>query len=179
QRGGPDRADGRRAGHAPRRPRPDRGTRPGPVPGRRRTRRPGGPGTGSAGRPFPGRPSADARAAAHPSLRRGHRRARPRRAGGGPMTATTSTSAHGGQHGTSGGRSPLAGTSTLLRFLLRRDRIKLPAWVGGLGLFVLYISAALPQLAPTEEDLDGVVPLFTQPVGRMFTGPAFGMEAPT
>src|SRR5699024_8580211 len=57
--------------------------------------------------------------------------------------------------------------------------IKLPAWVGGLGLFVLYISAALPQLAPTEEDLDGVVPLFTQPVGRMFTGPAFGMEAPT
>lgn len=73
----------------------------------------------------------------------------------------------------------LAGTGVLLRFSLRRDRIKLPAWVGGLGLFVVYISAALPQLAPTEEDLDSVVPLFTQPVGRMFTGPAFGMEAPT
>ena len=75
--------------------------------------------------------------------------------------------------------SSLAGTGTLVRFLLRRDRIKLPAWVGGLGLFVVYIGAALPQLAPTEDDLASVVPLFTQPVGRMFTGPAFGMDAPT
>src|SRR5690606_9262266 len=75
--------------------------------------------------------------------------------------------------------SPLAGTGTLVRFFLRRDRIKLPAWVGALGLFVVYIGAALPQLAPTEEDLAAVVPLFTQPVGRMFTGPAFGMDAPT
>ncbi|MEH6820079.1 MAG: ABC transporter permease [Dietzia psychralcaliphila] len=80
---------------------------------------------------------------------------------------------------TTGSASALAGTGTLVRFSLRRDRIKLPAWVGGLGLFVVYIGAALPQLAPTEEDLAAVVPLFTQPVGRMFTGPAFGMDAPT
>lgn len=78
-----------------------------------------------------------------------------------------------------GGSAPLAGTGTLVRFQLRRDRIKLPAWVGGLGLFVVYIGSALPQLAPTEEDLVGIVPLFSQPVGRMFTGPAFGMDAPT
>ncbi|MCK0112461.1 hypothetical protein MWU75_09960 [Ornithinimicrobium sp. F0845] len=75
--------------------------------------------------------------------------------------------------------SQFAGTGTLVRFQLRRDRIRLPAWVGGLGLFVIYIGSALPQLAPTEEDLASVVPLFTQPVGRMFTGPAFGMDDPT
>lgn len=72
-----------------------------------------------------------------------------------------------------------AGTGTLVRLMLRRDRIKLPAWVAGLGLFVVYIGAALPQIAPTEDDLASVVPLFTQPVGRMFTGPAFGMDTPT
>lgn len=75
--------------------------------------------------------------------------------------------------------SALAGTRTLVRFYLRRDRIKLPAWVGGLGLVVVYIGTALPALAPTEEDLQALSPLFAQPVGRMFTGPAFGMDAPT
>lgn len=72
----------------------------------------------------------------------------------------------------------LAGTGTLTRFFLRKDRIKLPAWVGGLGLMVAYIGSALPTLAPTDEDLAALTPLFTQPVGRMFTGPAFGMDAP-
>lgn len=98
------------------------------------------------------------------------------------MTATTTApkaSNNTGYRGAPGSHPHLANTGTLLRFQLRRDRIRLPAWVGGLGVFVLYIGAALPQLAPTEDDLDSIVPLFTQPVGRMFTGPAFGMDAPT
>lgn len=101
---------------------------------------------------------------------------------GGAMTGSAMTTAAAPARErphAAGGDDPLAGTGTLVRFSLRRDRIKLPAWVGGLGLFVIYIGAALPQLAPTEEDLAAVVPLFTQPVGRMFTGPAFGMDAPT
>lgn len=75
--------------------------------------------------------------------------------------------------------SPLAGTGTLVRFYLRKDRIKLPSWVGGFALFVFYIGAALPALAPEKADLAALTPLFSQPVGRMFTGPAFGMDAPT
>ncbi|MCK6209475.1 hypothetical protein KZX45_02825 [Georgenia sp. EYE_87] len=75
--------------------------------------------------------------------------------------------------------APRTGTGTLVRFMLRRDRVKLPAWVGGLALYVLYIGAALPQLAPDEDDLAAVVPLLEQPVGRMFTGPAYGMDDPT
>ncbi|GAA1715064.1 exporter of polyketide antibiotics [Dietzia cercidiphylli] len=96
---------------------------------------------------------------------------------GSAMTATPPATRERAR--TAGSGSPLAGTGTLVRFSLRRDRLKLPAWVGGLGLFVVYIGAALPQLAPTEDDLAAVVPLFTQPVGRMFTGPAYGMDAPT
>lgn len=76
-------------------------------------------------------------------------------------------------------RTHLAGAGTLTRFFLRKDRVKLPAWVAGLGLLVAYIGAALPTLAPEEQDLAALTPLFTQPVGRMFTGPAFGMDAPT
>ncbi len=90
------------------------------------------------------------------------------------MTATTA--AH---RAPARGTGALTGTGTLVRFMLRRDRIKLPAWVGGMGLLVIYIGAALPQLAPTEADLATTVPLFNQPVGRMFTGPAFGLDAPT
>src|SRR5690606_38321566 len=78
-----------------------------------------------------------------------------------------------------GGLSALAGTGTLIRLGLRRDRVKLPAWVAGLGIFVLYIGNALPLLAPTQEDLAVLVPMCAQPVGRMFTGPAFGMDDPT
>jgi len=70
-------------------------------------------------------------------------------------------------------------TRQLVRFMLRQDRVKFPAWVGGLGLLVVYIGAALPQLAPQEKDLVSVVPLLEQPVGRMFTGPAYGLDAPT
>ena len=76
-------------------------------------------------------------------------------------------------------RGSRTGTATLVRFALRRDRVKLPAWIGGLGLFVLYIGAALPQIAPMEDDLAAVTPLLEQPVGRMFTGPAYGMDSPT
>src|SRR5699024_5181917 len=76
-------------------------------------------------------------------------------------------------------RSPLAGLGTIVRFILRRDRIRLPVWIAAHGLLVLYIGAALPQLAPDKQDLAGMTTLFSQPVGRMFTGPAFGLDDPT
>src|SRR5699024_12326202 len=73
--------------------------------------------------------------------------------------------------------SSLAGLGALIRLVLRRDRIRLPVWIAGHGLLVLYIGAALPQLAAREEDLRNLTVLFAQPVGRMFTGPAFGLDA--
>lgn len=78
-----------------------------------------------------------------------------------------------------GAEAPLAGLGTLLRLALRRDRIRLPAWIAGHGLLVIYIGGALPQLAPREADLSNLTLMLAQPVGRMFTGPAFGLDAPT
>ena len=73
----------------------------------------------------------------------------------------------------------LIGTATLARFMLRRDRIKLPAWAGGFGLFVVYLATALPTIAETEEELRGTTALFADPVGRLLIGPGYGFEAPT
>ncbi|WP_153397464.1 ABC transporter permease [Ornithinicoccus halotolerans] len=95
------------------------------------------------------------------------------------MSATVATTVPRRSRHAHGRSATLAGTGTLVRFMLRRDRIKLPAWVGGMGLYVVYIGAALPVLAPTEEDLAAVTPMLEQPVGRMFTGPAYGMDSPT
>ncbi|MDN6411798.1 MAG: hypothetical protein L0K07_10565 [Yaniella sp.] len=89
---------------------------------------------------------------------------------------TTSTHAPRHRQAETTAASRLAGTGTMIRLALRRDRLRLPAWIAGHGLLVLYIGSTLPQLAPTKEDLAGITSLLSQPVGRMFTGPAFGMD---
>jgi ABC-2 type transport system permease protein len=76
------------------------------------------------------------------------------------------------------GRSPLTGTWVLVRFLLRRDRIKLPGWAAGFALFMLYLVTALPLAYETEEDLAGAAQLFEEPVGRLLIGPGYGFEVP-
>jgi ABC-2 type transport system permease protein len=73
----------------------------------------------------------------------------------------------------------LVGVGPLVRFLLRRDRIKLPAWTGGLGLFVVYLAAALPNVAETEEELRTATQLFADPVGRLLIGPGYGFADPS
>lgn len=73
----------------------------------------------------------------------------------------------------------VTGTVTLVRFLLRRDRIRLPAWAAGFGLFTLYLVTALPLAYETERDLRGATQLFGDPVGRMLIGPGYGFDDPS
>jgi ABC-2 type transport system permease protein len=73
----------------------------------------------------------------------------------------------------------LAGTGTLVRLWLRRDRVKLPVWAGGLGLFVVYLAAAIPAVYASEEELGGAATVFGDPVGRLVTGPGYGFDDPT
>jgi ABC-2 type transport system permease protein len=73
----------------------------------------------------------------------------------------------------------LTGTGTLVRFLLRRDRVRLPAWAAGFGVFMLYIATALPAAYGSDEELGAVTQLFQDPVGRLLTGPGYGFDAPT
>lgn len=94
------------------------------------------------------------------------------------MTATTATAAAPSAVSHDDGRSPLAGAATLVRFQLRRDRIKLPAWTAGLGAFVLYVVSALDTILPEDEIAD-VTALYSGPLGRMLIGPGYGFDDPT
>ncbi len=76
-------------------------------------------------------------------------------------------------------RAVLAGTGALVRFQLRRDRVKLPAWTAGFGLLSLYLVTALPAAYGTDEELAGAVQLFSEPVGRLLIGPGYGLDDPT
>lgn len=82
--------------------------------------------------------------------------------------------------GTVGGaQGRLTGTGALLRFMLRRDRVRLSLWVLGIGLMSLYVATAVQALVADEEELTQMAGLFADPVGRLMTGPAYGMESPT
>lgn len=70
-----------------------------------------------------------------------------------------------------------AGLGVVVRFMLRRDRVRLVSWAGGIGLFGVYVSAAVTTVY--ADDLSAVVGLFADPVGRLMTGPGYGFDEPT
>ncbi|WP_232330761.1 ABC transporter permease [Nocardia fusca] len=76
-------------------------------------------------------------------------------------------------------RDALAGTGTLVRLDLRRDRIKLPAWVLGIALMSVYYASALQQVYKTPEDLRAVSQFSEGVVGALISGPGYGLTDPT
>lgn len=63
--------------------------------------------------------------------------------------------------------------------MLRRDRIRSTAWVLGIGVLAFYFANAIQLIAETPEELRSLTVMFADPIGRMMTGPGFGMEDPT
>lgn len=76
-------------------------------------------------------------------------------------------------------QATFTGTGTMLRFMLRRDRIRTTVWVLGIGLMGFYFAHAIQVIAETEEELLGLTGMYADPVGRMMVGPGFGMDEPT
>lgn len=88
------------------------------------------------------------------------------------MTAATDTATSA----PAGAGGALTGTGTLLRFLLRRDRIRLPLWLIGIGVFVPYFFTAFHRLFPTEEDLAQVADFTSGPMLGLLGGPGYGLD---
>src|SRR5699024_6041661 len=63
-------------------------------------------------------------------------------------------------------------------FMLRRDRWRLPGWVLGLTLLMLYFSIALGTVLD-EESLAGMAQLASSPVTALVGGPGYGFDAIT
>lgn len=73
-----------------------------------------------------------------------------------------------------GSSRQLAGTGTLLRFALRRDRLMIPVWVGVNALMVLSMPNTLEGLYGTPaERADLIRQVATNSSLRAMTGPVF------
>ncbi len=70
-------------------------------------------------------------------------------------------------------RSVLAGTGTLIRFILRRDRFKLGGWLLGLAALLTIFLNALTELTSTEEQRQDLLRVMEGGVGAIF-GPGYG-----
>ncbi|MDA2813517.1 hypothetical protein O4J56_22920 [Nocardiopsis sp. RSe5-2] len=73
----------------------------------------------------------------------------------------------------------LAGTGSLLRAALRRDRIRLPLWLLGISAFAPYGHTVMQVANPDPRALAEYVRLMDTPMVALFTGPAFGLGQAT
>ena len=71
---------------------------------------------------------------------------------------------------------PLTGTGTLIRFMLRRDRVRLPVWIGSLSLITVGLIAALPDIYLDAADRQVRAELMTNPGTRAVSGPGYGLD---
>lgn len=78
------------------------------------------------------------------------------------------------------GTRPLAGAGTLLRFNLRRDRLRIPAWLAVLTLLQVGGAASYPDLYPTQADRQTQAAVMDDnPAMRVMTGPGHGLDDAT
>lgn len=70
----------------------------------------------------------------------------------------------------------LAGTGPLVRFMLRRDRVRLPLWILAIALFTMASVASLPGLYPNDSDRQARATLMQNPGTRAISGPGYGLD---
>lgn len=70
--------------------------------------------------------------------------------------------------------SSLAGLGTLLRFQLRRDRVRLPVWILGITLAVVSTAVSFPAIYPTAEDRAGALQTIDNPGTTALIGAVYG-----
>ncbi|MBB3036394.1 ABC transporter permease [Hoyosella altamirensis] len=73
-------------------------------------------------------------------------------------------------------QSPLTGTLLLARFMLRRDRVRLPIWIASLVTFVVGFAAMLPGVYAGFEEQQLRASLIGNPGTRAMTGPGYGLD---
>ncbi|GAA2102133.1 ABC transporter permease [Actinomadura alba] len=71
---------------------------------------------------------------------------------------------------------PLTGTGTLIKFILRRDRIRIPAWILVITFSLLSVARGLQQAYATAADRQARVEVMDSPVGRAVGGPGIGLD---
>ncbi|WP_083259493.1 ABC transporter permease [Cellulosimicrobium cellulans] len=70
----------------------------------------------------------------------------------------------------------LTATGTLLRFALRRDRVRTAVWAASVALLFLYAATALDAVYPTAADRQVRAQLVSSPAAIMMSGPGYGLD---
>ncbi|WBB50367.1 hypothetical protein O3597_07880 [Verrucosispora sp. WMMA2044] len=70
----------------------------------------------------------------------------------------------------------LAGTGYLLRFMLRRNRVRLAVWTGSLVAFCGYYVVAIAAVYPTAADRQNRADSIANAGGTLLAGPGYGLE---
>lgn len=68
------------------------------------------------------------------------------------------------------------GTDNLVRFMLRRDRVRLPLWIASLVAFVVGFAATLPGVYASFDEQQLRAALIGNPGTRAMTGPGYGLD---
>jgi ABC-2 type transport system permease protein len=78
---------------------------------------------------------------------------------------------------TRSGTRPFAGTGPLVRFQLRCDRVRIPAWLAGIALVQVAGAASFPDIYPTAADrqLQAAI-VGDNPAIRAMAGPGHGLD---
>lgn len=69
----------------------------------------------------------------------------------------------------------LAGTWLLLRFMLRRDRVRLAVWAGSVVALWLYAAAAFTTIYADPAERQARADLMSTPASILMTGPGYGL----
>ncbi len=76
--------------------------------------------------------------------------------------------------------SPLAGFTTLLRFMMRRDRVRAPAWFAGVVGLITASGASVTGLYSSPEQLANYAEITgSNAVLKALNGPGYGLDNPT
>jgi hypothetical protein len=70
----------------------------------------------------------------------------------------------------------LTGTTRLIRFILRRDRVRLSVWVLAIALSMLGSVASFAETYPTAADRQTRAEVLDNPAGQLFIGPGYGSD---
>lgn len=72
--------------------------------------------------------------------------------------------------------SGLTGTGRLTRFILRRDRVRLPVWVLAIAVTVLGSVSSFSQAYPSAADRQARAALLDNAAAQLFVGPGYGAD---
>lgn len=92
------------------------------------------------------------------------------------MTTTLTRPAAAGPVDRSTGGTTLTGTWTLVRSILRRDRVRLAVWAGSVVLFYAYFTFALDTLFADPAAQQARATVMETPAGIVMGGPGYGVD---